>query len=85
MLLQLIPVFFGATFLIYAMVYALPGDPVAALGGDKGLSPAVRAAIEKEYHLDQPLIVQYLYYLKGKTSVLVDENVSSVFDFYNVG
>lgn len=64
-MLQLIPVFFGATFLIFAMVYALPGDPIAALGGDKGLSPAVRAVIEKEYHLDQPLLVQYLYYLKG--------------------
>lgn len=32
-LLQLVPVFLGATLLIYAMVFALPGDPVAALGG----------------------------------------------------
>ena len=64
-LLQLIPVFFGATFLIYAMVYALPGDPVAAIGGDKALPPAVRAAIEEEYHLNEPFIVQYGYYLKG--------------------
>ncbi|MBS4875658.1 MAG: hypothetical protein KHZ98_07410, partial [Actinomyces sp.] len=37
-LLQTIPVFFGATFLIFAMVYLMPGDPVAALGGDRGLS-----------------------------------------------
>ena len=29
--LQLIPVFFGATFLIFAMVFALPGDPIRAL------------------------------------------------------
>ena len=34
-LLQMIPVFFGATLLIFAMVYAMPGDPVQALGGDK--------------------------------------------------
>ena len=33
-LLQMIPVFFGATLLIYAMVFALPGDPVAAMGGE---------------------------------------------------
>lgn len=64
-LLQLIPVFFGATFLIYAMIYLMPGDHVAALGGDKGLTPAVKLQIEKQYHLDQPLIVQYFYYLKG--------------------
>lgn len=31
-LLQLIPVFLGATFLIYAMVFLTPGDPVLAPG-----------------------------------------------------
>ena len=31
-LLQLIPVFFGATLLVYAMVFLLPGDPVAKIG-----------------------------------------------------
>ena len=31
-LLQVIPVFFGATLLIYALVFALPGDPIVALG-----------------------------------------------------
>ena len=40
-LLQMIPVFIGATLLIYLMVFALPGDPIQALGGDRGLSPAV--------------------------------------------
>ena len=44
-LLQTIPVFFGATFLIFAMVYLMPGDPVAALGGDRGLSEAAAAQI----------------------------------------
>ena len=34
-LLQMIPVFFGATLLIYAMVFALPGDLVAVLGGER--------------------------------------------------
>lgn len=64
-LLQMIPVFFGATLLIYAMIFALPGDPVASLGGDRTLSPAVVAQIRAEYHLDQPFLVQYLLYLKG--------------------
>lgn len=61
----MIPVFFGATFLIYAMVYALPGDPVAALGGDKALSEETRQAIVTRYNLDKPLWMQYLLYLKG--------------------
>lgn len=64
-LIQTIPVFFGATFLIFAMVYLMPGDPVVALGGDRGLDPAVQARIRAEYNLDQPFWMQYLLYLKG--------------------
>ncbi|GGK89483.1 peptide ABC transporter [Salinibacterium xinjiangense] len=63
--LQVIPVFLGATLLIYFMVFALPGDPIAALGGDRGLNPAVADAIRSRYHLDEPFIVQYFYYLQG--------------------
>jgi oligopeptide transport system permease protein len=64
-LLQMIPVFLGATLLIYAMVFALPGDPVQALGGERGLNPAVAEQIRAEYNLDKPFIVQYLLYLQG--------------------
>lgn len=64
-LLQVIPVFLGATLLIYYMVYAMPGDPVAALGGERGLPEAVQEQIRERYNLDKPFIVQYLLYLKG--------------------
>ncbi|WP_186627205.1 ABC transporter permease [Rhodococcus sp. BP22] len=64
-ILQMIPVFIGATLLIYAMLFLLPGDPIAALGGDKPLTPAVEAALRARYHLDEPFFVQYLEYLKG--------------------
>ena len=47
------------------MVYLMPGDPVAALGGDRGLTEAAAAQIRAEYHLDQPFWMQYLLYLKG--------------------
>ena len=64
-LIQTIPVFFGATFLIFAMVYLMPGDPVVALGGDRGLDPVVQERIRAEYNLDKPFWMQYLLYLKG--------------------
>ncbi len=64
-LLQLIPVFLGATLLIYAMVFALPGDPVAALGGERGLPEAVQQQIREQYNLDEPFVVQYLLFLRG--------------------
>ena len=64
-LLQVVPVFFGATFLIFALVYAVPGDPIDALVGDRPLEPAVRAELRKRYHLDDPLLVRYGKYVSG--------------------
>jgi peptide/nickel transport system permease protein/oligopeptide transport system permease protein len=64
-LLQFIPVFVGATFLIFIMVWAIPGDPIAALAGDRVLPDAVRDQIRDRYNLDDPLIVQYGKYMGG--------------------
>ncbi len=64
-MLSMIPVFLGATLLIYAMVFALPGDPIAALGGDRPVSPALAAQLRAQYHLDDPFWTQYLQYLQG--------------------
>ncbi|WP_084129003.1 ABC transporter permease [Demequina sp. NBRC 110055] len=63
-LLQAIPVFFGTTFLIYFMVFSMPGDPVLALFGDRTPNPAVLEAVREQYNLDQPFIVQYFMYIK---------------------
>ncbi|QIM19089.1 ABC transporter permease [Leucobacter coleopterorum] len=64
-ILQVIPVLLGTTFLIYFMVFSMPGDPILALFGDKTPSPAVLEEITKQYNLDKPFIVQYLLYLGG--------------------
>jgi oligopeptide transport system permease protein len=64
-ILQMIPVFFGATFLIYLMVFALPGDPIAALFGDRPPAPGVIEQIRAEYNLDQPFLVQYFLWVGG--------------------
>ncbi|GAA2026892.1 ABC transporter permease [Pseudokineococcus marinus] len=64
-LLLTIPVLIGASFLIFAMVYALPGDPIRALAGDRPLPAAVQAALRAEYNLDDPLLVQYGKYVLG--------------------
>ncbi len=63
--LQLIPVFFGATLLVYFLVFATPGDPIAALSGGKPMAPAVEAALRAQYNLDQPFWIQYGLYLKN--------------------
>ena len=57
--------FFGATFLIFALVYAVPGDPIDALAGERSLPPGVRAELRDRFNLDDPLPVQYGKYLAG--------------------
>ena len=76
-LLQLIPVFFGATFLLFAMVYLIPGDPVAALFGERRVSENTLNELRDQYNLDDPFLVQY-----GKYMGFIpdgDEGLSGVF------
>src|SRR5918996_6605284 len=62
-LLQAIPVFFGATFIVFAMVYAIPGDPIRALNGERPISESAQAELRDRYNLDDPLVVQYGKYI----------------------
>ncbi|MER5389484.1 ABC transporter permease [Saccharopolyspora sp. NPDC002686] len=62
-LLQLIPVFIGTTFIIYALIWALPGDPFAGRCGDRPCPPAYIAEMTEKYNLNDPVIVQYFKYL----------------------
>ena len=62
-LLQIIPVFFGATFLIFFLVFAVPGDPIAAMAGERGVPPAVYEAMRERYHMDDPIPVRYAKYI----------------------
>ncbi|MFJ2112442.1 MULTISPECIES: ABC transporter permease [unclassified Streptomyces] len=61
-LLQMIPVFIGATLLIFLMVNVM-GDPIAGLCGDRQCDPATEAQLRKEFGLDKPVWQQYLTYM----------------------
>ncbi|MGW7414710.1 ABC transporter permease [Streptomyces sp. NPDC054863] len=61
-LLQMIPVFFGATLLIFLMVNVM-GDPVAGLCGDRKCDPATAAQLKADFGLDKPVWQQYLTYM----------------------
>lgn len=64
-LLQMIPVIILSTFLIYAMVFAMPGDPTAGKCGERPCPAAYVEKFNEKYHLDDPLPVQYGYYAKN--------------------
>ncbi len=63
-LLQMIPVFFGVTFVMYFLMFAL-GDPLENLSAGKQRNPAYEAFLTEQFNLDDPFIVQYLKYIRG--------------------
>ena len=64
-LLQMVLTFFGATFLVYGLMFANQNDPLQALAGERPLTPSQRTALTERYHLGEPFLKQYWYYLKG--------------------
>ena len=61
--LQMIPVLLGSTFIIFAMVFALPGDPTAGMCGERPCSPGFVASFRAEHNLNDPLPTQYAKYM----------------------
>jgi peptide/nickel transport system permease protein len=63
-LLQLIPTLFFVSVLIFSLQQLLPGDPALIMAGEER-DPEVIAQIRAQYRLDQPIPVQYFYWMKG--------------------
>src|SRR5665213_1121291 len=66
-LLQLIPTLFFVSVIIFSLQQLLPGDPALIMAGEDR-DPDVIAQIRHQYRLDQPIPVQYVYWVKGVLS-----------------
>ncbi len=64
-LLQMVVTFIGTTFVVYALMFANQNDPIQALAGDRPVSDNVRQVLTEQYHLNDPFLVQYGYYMRG--------------------
>ena len=57
---------FGVATLVFILTKLVPGDPVTANLSQRALGdPQIVAAYKAKYGLDQPIIVQYVYYMKN--------------------
>jgi len=63
-IVQLIPTLFFVSVLIFSLQQLLPGDPALIMAGEDR-DPAVIEQIRKQYRLDQPIPVQYVYWVRG--------------------
>jgi peptide/nickel transport system permease protein len=66
-LLQLIPTLFFVSVIIFSLQQLLPGDPALIMAGEER-DPEVIAQIRQKYRLDQPIPIQYVYWVKGVLS-----------------
>jgi peptide/nickel transport system permease protein len=59
----MVPLLLIITFLVYALVLLVPGDPARTLAGGLHADPAEVARIRHQLHFDQPLLAQYWRWL----------------------
>jgi peptide/nickel transport system permease protein len=70
----ILPTLFFVSVLIFSLQQLLPGDPALVMAGEER-DPQVIAQIRKQYRLDQPLPLQYVYWVKGVFSGNLGESM----------
>jgi peptide/nickel transport system permease protein len=63
-ILELIPVFFCVTAIVFLMLHLIPGDPAEILAGEEATQEDIEG-IRTQLGLDRPLVIQYLTYMKN--------------------
>jgi peptide/nickel transport system permease protein len=63
-LIYVIPTLFLVSIMIFLLQQLLPGDPALVMAGEER-DPAVIEELRRQYRLDQPLVVQYGYWIGG--------------------
>ena len=62
-----VPVLIGVATLVFSLIHLVPGDPAQAMLGD-GAAPQDIAELRTSLGLDQPLLTQYLTFLRHAVS-----------------
>jgi len=63
-LLLTVPILLGVTAITFAMVHLQPGDVVDVLVGFQDVSDETQRQLREQYHLGEPVYVQYLLWLQ---------------------
>jgi len=73
-LLQIIPTLILVSILIFGLQQLLPGDPALIMAGEER-DPIVLQQIREQYRLNEPIPVQYFYWMKGVLSGNLGESM----------
>ena len=72
-LIQTFGLLFLLSILLFALVNLTPGGPLSAYGGRR-IRPERVEILKRQFGLDKPLPIQYLYWLAGNDWIQVDTN-----------
>lgn len=81
--LQVIPVLFGVSLIVFALVHLIPGDPAISMLGSRA-TPELIARVHQQFNLDLPLPSQYVNWvanaLRGNfgVSFFYESDVSAI-------
>ena len=82
-LLQAIPTFFGVTAIAFLLMLSAPGDPIDLITfNPTRTDPEATESLRRKLGLDQPPLMQYVYWLIGNDWKQFDVNGDGVPDTY---
>jgi len=73
-LVQLVPVVFGITLVLFFLLRLIPGDPATAMLGDRATDDAV-SRLNHHLGLDRPIYVQYGYFLRSLITLDLGDSI----------
>jgi peptide/nickel transport system permease protein len=81
-LLQAVPTLFGITLISFLLMQAAPGDPIGLIMFNPSATPEAAQMLRRQLGLDQPPLMQYIYWLAGNDWMRVDLNGDGTPDSY---
>jgi peptide/nickel transport system permease protein len=84
-LLQGIPTFFGVTIIAFLVMLAAPGDPIELITFNPSRADSsATETLRRKLGLDQPPLVQYVYWLVGNDWAQVDSDGDGEVDSFSL-
>lgn len=83
--MQAIPLIFIVSIVLFALVNLAPGGPLAGRGQSRRLKPEQIAILKRQFGLDQPIYMRYIFWLVGNDWSKIDTNGDGVKDTYGQG
>jgi peptide/nickel transport system permease protein len=84
-ILQAIPLLFLVSIVLFVLINIIPGGPLAGRGQSRHMPPEQVALLKRQFGLDKPLIVRYVYWLIGNDWARIDTDGDGTLDSYGDG